>query len=361
MPTPVEIQIGGRSLALGEAMLVIAELGLNHNGDIDLALRLVDAAADAGASAIKVQAFRAEQLIAQNAPAPAHVAATSLRDLFRKFELDAESYRRIVARARAAGMAVIATAFDSATIQQFDVLDIDAFKIASGDLTHVALIEAAARTSRPLIFSTGMSHQEDVDNAMDWAVGAGARALAVLHCVSAYPTPDDQQNLRALQSLARTCRCPVGLSDHGMGRDAAVIAYALGATLYERHLHLPGTDAIDAAVSSSPEELREIVQAVARCQLALGDGRRSPMPAEIANIYPSRRGLYAARALQVGDVITDADIEALRPAAGLGAQFHRSLIGRRVTRSIEPGASFEVADLGSAEIEPGQEEPPSGA
>lgn len=345
MLAPVDTTIGGRSISAGAPMFVIAELGLNHNGDPDLALRLVEAAAAAGASAIKLQAFRAERLIAADAPGPAHVASDSLRGLFRTFELPTDAYRRIVDHARRVGVAVVVTAFDSETVREFDALGVDAFKIASGDLTHVALIEAAARTRRPLIISTGMSDQSDVDNALDWAVGAGARALAVLHCVSAYPTPDDQQNLRAIATLARTCRVPVGLSDHGMGRDAAVIACALGATLYERHLHLPGTNAIDAPVSSSPEQLRDIVQAVTRCRLSLGDGLRQPMAAETANVHPSRRGLYAARALRAGHVVTDADVVALRPAAGLGARFHRSLVGCRLRRALGPGDSFELEDL----------------
>jgi len=350
MLVPVDTTIAGRSIAPGAPMFVIAELGLNHNGDPDLAMRLVEAAADAGASAIKLQAFRADRLIAADAPGPAHVSASSLRGLFRTFELPTATYRHIVEHARRLGVGVVVTAFDCETVREFDALDVDAFKIASGDLTHVALIEAVARTRRPLVLSTGMSDQADVDNALDWAVGAGARALAVLHCVSAYPTPDDQQNLRAIATLARTCRVPVGLSDHGMGRDAAVMACALGATIYERHLHLPGTNAIDAPVSSSPQELRDIVQAVARCRASLGDGRRQPMAAEAANIHPSRRGLYATRALQVGDIVTEPAVVALRPAAGLGARFHRSLVGCRLRRSLGAGDSFELQDLRADDV-----------
>jgi sialic acid synthase SpsE len=355
MLVPVDTTIAGRSISNGAPMFVIAELGLNHNGDTDLAMRLVEAAAEAGASAIKLQAFRADRLIAVDAPGPAHVEGGSLRELFRTFELSTTDYRRIVAHARRVGIGVLVTAFDVETVQAFDAMGVDAFKIASGDLTHMALIEAAARTRRPVVISTGMSEQADVDDALDWAVGAGARALAVLHCVSAYPTPDDQQNLRAIATLAHRCRVPVGLSDHGMGRDAAVMAFTLGATLYERHLHLPGTGAIDAAVSSTPEQLRDIVQAVERCRTALGHGRREPMPAEVANVHPSRRGLYAARALRAGDVVTEADVVALRPAAGLGARFHRSLVGCRVRRPIAAGESFAFEDLSTDVLAVGEE------
>lgn len=347
---PVDMRIAGRSIGAEAPMFVIAELGLNHNGDRDLALQLVDAAASAGASAVKLQAFRADRLVAEQPSALAHVDSTSLRDLFRSFELETEACRDVITRARSHGLAVVATAFDEDMVRECVALGVDALKIASGDLTHVALIEAAARTGLPVLLSTGMSDDVDVSNALDWAVGAGARVVAVMHCVSAYPTPDDQQNLRAIQTLARTCRLPVGLSDHGMGRDAAIIACALGATVYERHFHLPGTNAIDAPVSSSPDQLREIVESVARTRRALGDGRRHPAPAEVPNIHASRRGLYATRTLRAGHIVTEQDVCALRPAAGLGAQFHRSLLGCRITRAIDAGAPFESRDLVGASV-----------
>lgn len=346
---PADLTIAGRSIAAGADMFVIAELGLNHNGDTDLAVALVDAAAAAGASAVKLQVFDAARLIGPDAPAPAHLDGVSLRQLLRTFELAPPALRTIVSRARGLGLAVVVTAFDVDTLRDCVALGIDAIKVASGDLTHAALIDAAAGTRLPVISSTGMSTADEVAHAHEWMVGAGARVVAFLHCVSAYPTPDGQQNLRAIQTLAHTCRTPVGLSDHGMGRDAAVMAYTLGATLYERHLHLPGTGAIDAAVSSSPDELRDIVDAVARCRRALGDGTRQPMPCEVPNIHPSRRGLYATRALRPGDVVCASDVIALRPATGIGAQFQLALIGRRMARHLDAGACFEPTDLATDE------------
>lgn len=344
MSLPAEI--AGQSIAPGEPMRVIAEIGLNHDGDADLASRLVDACATAGAWAIKLQVFDADELLTADAPAPAHVRAASLRAFFARFQLQADTYRALVAQARARGLAVVATAFDSEAVVLLDQLGIDAFKVASGDLTHVMLIEHVARTGRPLILSTGMSTEADVWNAVDWAVGAGARSLALLHCVSAYPTPDAQQNLRAVATLARAYKLPTGLSDHGMGADAALLAYAQGATLYERHVCLPGTGAIDEAVSSTPDELADIVGRLARAHQAMGDGRRVPVEAERANVVPSRRGLYARRALAAGDVIAASDIVALRPAGLLGAEYARALIGCRAIRALAAGDAFEPDDLG---------------
>ena len=343
MSQPAEI--AGHSIAPGAPMRVVAEIGLNHNGDPALAHRLVDACADAGVWAVKLQVFDAEELLIAGAPAPAHVQADSLRDFFARFELQAHTYERLVAHARDRGLVMIATAFDAQAVDLLDGLGIDAFKIASGDLTHAMLIERVSRTGRPVILSTGMSTESDVWNAVDWAVSSGARTLALLHCVSAYPTPEAQQNLRAVATLARRHRVPVGLSDHGMGTDAALLACALGATLYERHVHLPGTGAIDAPVSSTPGELGDLARRLERAHDALGDGRRVPQDAERPNIVPSRRGLYARRALAPGETIGPDDIVALRPATGLGAEYARALAGCVSTRDIPAGSPFAAADL----------------
>ncbi len=346
MSLPAEI--AGQSIAAGAPMRVIAELGLNHNGDPALAHQLVDACADAGVWAIKLQVFDARELLREDAPPPAHVQAASLRAFFAQFELPVETYDALLGRARARGLVTVATAFDNRSADTLTRLGVDAFKIASGDLTHALLIEHVARAGLPMILSTGMSTEADVWNAIDWAVGAGARSLALLHCVSSYPTPDDQQNLRAVATLARHFKLPTGLSDHGMGADAALLAYAQGATLYERHVYLPGTDAIDAPVSSTPEQLREVVRRLARAHQSMGEGRRAPVDAERPNIAPSRRGLYARRPLQTGATIGSADVAALRPAGPLGAEYARALIGCRALRDIAAGAPFVPDDLGTA-------------
>lgn len=348
MSLPAEI--AGQSIAPGTPMRVIAELGLNHNGQADVAHRLVDACADAGVWAIKLQVFDAAELLRDDAPPPAHVQAGSLREFFARFELSIETYAALLVQARARGLVTVATAFDNRSADMLERLGIDAFKIASGDLTHALLIEHVARAGLPVILSTGMSTEGDVWNAVDWAVGAGARSLALLHCVSSYPTPDDQQNLRAVATLARQFKLPTGLSDHGMGADAALLAYAQGGTLYERHVYLPGTDALDAPVSSTPEQLRDIVLRLARAHASMGEGHRAPVDAERPNIAPSRRGLYARRPLAIGEVIDGADVAALRPAGALGAEYARALIGCRAVRAIAAGAPFEPGDLGTKDL-----------
>ena len=339
-------EIGGHALGADVPVFAIAEIGLNHNGDLSQALKLVDAAAHAGATAIKLQTLFADRLVAASCPPPAHVEATSLREFFAGFELDADAHRAVVARARAHGLAVLSTPFSEDVVPWLDALGIDAFKIASGDLTYDSLITTAAATGKPLIISTGMSTLEEATRAVRVARCAGNRQVAVLHCVSAYPTPAGSENLRAIATLAGALDVPVGLSDHSSGGViAAITAVALGACIYERHLMLEDGDAIDAAVSSTPAEFKAIVVAMERARVALGDGRKRCLPAEAANVIPSRRGLYARRPLRAGEPISEADVVALRPANSLSPADLPRLVGSIVPRDIAAGSAFAATDL----------------
>lgn len=340
------LDIGRRRIGPGEPLFVIAEIGLNHGGSLDRALQMVDVAAHAGASAVKLQTLQADQLVAADCPAPAHVSARSLREFFAQFELDEAAHRAIVARARAHGIAVMATPLSIGAVDLLARVGVDAYKIASGDLTYQGLIDCCARTGKPLVLSTGMAMPSEIVRATWCAARAGARGAALLHCVSAYPVPHDSQNLRAIATLADAFGLPVGLSDHAASTSAVPIAVTLGASLYERHLVLDDDDdAVDRAVSSTPGEFAAIVRVAAETAAALGHGRKECLPAEEPNRMPSRRGLSAARPLCAGDVLTPRDIAVLRPALGLSPVFESDLIGVRLTRDIEAGAPFTEGDL----------------
>jgi N-acetylneuraminate synthase/N,N'-diacetyllegionaminate synthase len=340
-------EIAGRAIGPHAPVFAIAEIGLNHGGDVEQALRMVDAAADAGASAIKLQTLYADQLVAESCPPPAHVRAASLREFFASFELDAAAHRAIVARARAHRLAVLSTPFALEAVPMLAALGIDAFKVASGDLTYDGLIETVARTGKPMVMSTGMATLDEAARALRVAGRAGADQVAVLHCVSAYPAPAGSENLRAIETLAGTLGVPVGLSDHSSGGIvSAVAAVALGACIYERHLMLDhGPAAIDAAVSSTPAEFRAIVTAMEQARVALGDGRKRCLPAEAPNVVPSRRGLYARRFMRAGERVTEADVIALRPATALAPMDVARLVGAVLGRDVPAGDAFEPADI----------------
>lgn len=338
--------IGVRSIGPASPVFVIAEIGLNHGGSLSRAIELVDAAAAAGASAVKLQTLYADRLVAPSCPAPAHVRAASLQEFFAAFELDLDAHRVLAGRARRHGLAVMTTPFAEDVVPALDQIGFDAYKVASGDITYLGLIARLAETGKPLVISSGMSTLSDVAAALGAARARRCDQLAVLHCVSAYPTPPASENLRAIQTLADAFRIPVGLSDHGSGLPSAVAGVALGATVYERHLVMPGdTEAIDAAVSSTPDELRDIVRAMELARVALGSGAKLCQPAEAVNMTASRRGLYATRTLRAGSRVMRSDVIALRPATRVAPFEVDALIGTRVVRDIEAGQPFEPEDL----------------
>ena len=342
----MSLKIAGQPIGTRAPVFVIAEIGLNHGGSVERALELVDAAAAARASAIKLQTLYADRLVAESCPAPAHVTASSLREFFSRFELDVDAHRAVVERARSHGLAVLSTPFSEDAVAMLQGLEIDAFKIASGDLTYDGLIAAAARTRLPLLMSTGMSTVDEAAHALAVARRSGATNVAMLHCVSAYPTPAHAENLRAMLTLAAALQVPVGLSDHGRGLPSAIAAVALGACVYERHLMLDGdTDAIDAAVSSTPAELKAIVQAMEETRTALGTGRKACQRVEAANVIPSRRGLYARRRMRAGEPVNDGDVIALRPANALSPGDLPRLIGSVLPRDLGAGEPFLATDV----------------
>jgi N,N'-diacetyllegionaminate synthase len=343
----MSLEIGGLRVGDRQPLFVIAELGLNHNGSLERALAMVDAAAAAGASAVKLQTFRADEVVASHCPAPAHVSTGSLREFFRQFELDRAAHVEVAKRAKLHGLAFVATPFSTTATDMLVEIGVDALKIASGDLTYDELIAHAARTGLPLIISTGMSTLAEAAHAVSVARAANASQLALLHCVSAYPVLEASQNLRAIQTLSRVFGTTVGLSDHARDAAAVPIAVTLGASIYERHFILPTDDGVDRAVSSTPDQLAEIVAVARRTQAALGHGRRECLPTEAVNLTASRRALHTTRALAAGDVIAADDVVALRPSRGLPPNLKDELVGTTVTRAIEAGAAFLGHDLPS--------------
>ena len=337
--------IGNRMVGTGEPLFVIAEIGLNHGGSLDHALALVDGAAAAGASAVKVQVLVGAELVAAECPPPDHVPVQSLRDFFATFELEEASYAAIAARARMRGLAFIGTPFSPSAVALLARVGVDAYKIASGDLTYDDLIVRCARTGKPLVISTGMSNWREVTRAVDCASTAGATDIALLHCVSAYPVPRGSENLGAITTLSALGR-PVGLSDHAPDILGVPVAVALGACLYERHITLAGErPGVDDAVSSTPGEFAAIINLAAETQASLGSGDKMCQPAEAGNRVVSRRSLRASRDLSAGDVLTAADIVALRPAMGLSPVYARELIGTTLRRDIAAGTAFLPGDL----------------
>lgn len=338
--------VAGRRVAPGAPLFAVAEIGLNHGGEVQRALRMVDAAARAGASAVKLQTLFADRLVAPACPPPAHVSASSLVEFFAQFELDRAAHALVAERAHALGLAFVSTPFDEDAVAMLAGVGCDALKIASGDVTHHRLIATAAHTGLPLIISTGMSSLAEVGQALACAREHGAREVALLHCVSAYPTPSASANLGAIATLAREFDVVVGLSDHGTDPLAPALAVALGAAIYERHFVVSDADAaIDRPVSSTTEEFADIVRVAERARLLAGDGVKRCLSPEAPNLTPSRRGVYASRDLAAGVVLADADLRMLRPQTDVPAARWREVVGRRLRTSVAAGTAIPAAAL----------------
>jgi sialic acid synthase SpsE len=348
-PEMPRIHIGGREVSVHAPLFVAAEIGMNHGGSIDQAIALVDATAETGADAVILQTIDAAQLASPTAVGPGHQPRGSLVDYFARYQLDEPAHVRIVARARTHGLRVVATPFSIDGVDLLERVGVDAYKIASGDLTWDQLIVRAATTGKPVIIATGMASLDEVAHAAHVAQSAGAGHIALLHAVSAHPVPPGSENLRAIRTLADRFNLVVGLSDHSDDTFALPMAMALGASIYERHLVLPDDlHAVDLAVSSLPDELSEAINQARRAHVALGSGEKVCQEVEMMSRHIHRRALCAARDLEPGMTLRRMDLIALRPANGLPPSRTSDIVGRRIVRPLDLGQPIREQDLSHA-------------
>jgi N,N'-diacetyllegionaminate synthase len=334
------VPIAGRLVGRAQPVYVVAEAGVNHDGRLDRALALIDAAADAGADAVKFQVFDADLLVARGTAkalyqAAADGAGETQDAMLRRLQLDRHAFARVAAHAAERGICFLASPFDEASVDLLVELGVPAIKIASPDLVNPSLLRKAASTALPLIVSTGMADLDETRAAVATARMAGAEHLVILHCVSAYPARAGDSNLAAMRTLADELHVPVGFSDHTLGTAVAVAAAALGAAMIEKHLTLDRTaPGPDHAASLEPMELAELVRACRDAAAAVGDGVKRPVPAELENLPVVRRSVAAAADLVAGSVLTRSALVALRPGTGIPAALLDELVGRALARDV---------------------------
>ena len=345
------MNIGGHAIGEGSPCFVIAEAGVNHNGDVALAKLLLDAAADAGANAVKFQSFHAESIASSEAPKAAYQVATTgssetQREMLQRLELTRAAHEELSRHASERGIIFCSTPFDVASVDLLESLDVPFFKVASGELTHVPLLRRIARTGRPVVVSTGMSEIGEVESALRTLRSAGARDIALLHCLSEYPAPSAEANLRAMATMRERFGTPVGYSDHTLGLEVAVASVALGASILEKHLTLdrsmPGPD---HRASLEPDEFAELVRQVRSVESALGDGVKRPGKSEMANRAVARRGVFAAVAIPKGTVLTAEMLACKRPDDGIPASEFDAVVGRRARRDLGAGQKLSWEQL----------------
>ena len=336
--------IDGRPVGPDHPPYVIAELSANHNGSLERALQTIDEAQRCGASAIKLQTYTADTMTI-DADGPDFLIKGGLWDGFKLYDLykwaqtPYEWHEAMFRHARARGITVFSTPFDETAVELLERLDAPAYKIASFENTDLPLIRCVAKTGKPVIMSTGMATEEEIAEAVDAARSAGCREPVLLHCISSYPAPMEQANLRQLPELARRFGVVPGLSDHTLGTTASVAAVALGACVIEKHFTLSRQDkGPDSEFSIEPEELQRLCRDTRDAWLALGKGGYQRQPAEAASKV-FRRSVYFVRDLPVGAVVGPDDIRRIRPGMGLPPKHFDALIGRRLRATVTRGTA----------------------
>jgi len=337
------IEIGGRRIGPGSPTYCIAEVSANHNQDFAQAMRIIEAAKDAGADAVKLQTYtpdtmtiacnRQEFRIGGGTPWDGH----NLHDLYGEAYTPWDWQPRLKKTAEDLGMDLFSTPFDATAVDFLEGMGVHAHKVASFELVDIPLIQKVARTGKPLIMSTGMASVEEIEEAVQTARAEGATQIALLKCTSAYPAPPEEMNLRTIPEMARRFELPVGLSDHTMGIAVPVAAVALGACIIEKHLTLSrATPGPDSAFSLEPQEFKAMVEAVRTAEKALGEVRFGLSgKEESSRVF--RRSLFVVQDVKRGETFTEANVRPIRPGYGLHTRYLGEVLGKRAVRDIERG------------------------
>jgi len=344
----IELKIGGHMVGKNQPCFIIAEAGVNHNGDLNLAHQLIDAALQAGADAIKFQTFKAENLAVHNAPKAAYQmettrASESQYEMLSRLELDAEAHRKLGAHCRDKHILFLSTPFDEASADLLETLDVPAYKTPSGEITNLPYLSHIARKGKPMIVSTGMAFLGEVETAVMTIRSTGNAAIALLQCVSNYPANPADINLRAMQTMEQAFNVPVGYSDHTLGIAVSLASVALGACIVEKHFtldrNMPGPD---HQASAEPAELASLVSGIRTVEASLGDGTKQPSASESDTAAAVRKSLIAACDIPAGIKLTEMMIAVKRPGTGLPPALRDYLIGRETRASISAGTLLNL-------------------
>ena len=335
------VQISDRLVGPGQFCLIIAEAGVNHNGDMHLAHQLIDAASEAGADAVKFQSFVTEELITPEAPKAEYQVETtgepgSQYKMLKGLELSADEQAELKAHCEQMGILYLCTPYENTSVGMLDRMGVVAFKIASTDTTNLPLLRYVASKGRPVILSTGMSTLGEVEQAVNTLRAGGLDdKIVILHCTSEYPAPVREANLRAILTMQQAFGCPVGFSDHTPGLGASPWAVAVGACVIEKHFTLDrNMVGPDHRASLEPDELSALVRTVRDVEAALGNGMKRPMPSELPNKPLMQKSLVARRGIRAGDTITSDDLTCKRPGFGLAPAWFDRVVGKRAVVDI---------------------------
>ena len=343
-----DINIANRKIGPGHPPFIIAEMSGNHNQSLDRALAIVEAAAKAGAHAVKLQTYTADTMTLDIAEREFFIndpdslwKGKSLYDLYKEAHTPWEWHKPIFDRCRELGLIYLSTPFDETAVDFLEELDVPCYKIASFENTDIPLIRKVAATGKLMIISTGMATIAELDETVRTAREAGCRDLILLKCTSSYPATPENTNILTIPHMAKLFDCQVGLSDHTMGIGAAVASVALGATMIEKHFTLSRSDGgVDSAFSMEPDEMRTLVVETKMAWQALGKVTYGPTEKE-KKLLIFRRSLYIVKDMKKGDILTRENLRAIRPGIGLPPKYYDILLGKRVKKEVKIGTPFQ--------------------
>lgn len=347
------LKIGNFEIRENSQVFVIAEAGVNHNGQLDLALKLVDTAAQAGADAVKFQTFKAEDVVTEDGEMASYQQKNlgvriSQREMLKDLELPEDFYQPIIQRCQEKNIMFMSTPHGGKkSVDLLESLGMEAYKIGSGDLTNYILLNKVAKTGKLIILSSGMANLDEVKEAIDFIRSKGNEQIAVLHCTTNYPCPPEEVNLLAMKTMMEQLDIPVGFSDHTQGSEAAIMAATLGMAIYECHFtldkSLPGPDHV---ASAEPEELKSKIEAIRVVPTILGNTEKVPNKSEVESmIKVVRRSIIAAKDLAGGHILGEDDLEAKRPGDGVSPIHYEDFIGKELKVNVKKDHQMKQTDI----------------
>ena len=344
------IKIDNRKIGPDHPPYIIAEISANHNGSIERALKTIDEAKRCGADAVKIQTYTADTMTIDCDLDDFMIKGGlwdgyKLYDLYKRAETPYEWHEELFLHAKKIGITIFSTPFDETAVDLLEKLNTPAYKIASFEIVDLPLIRYVAKTGKPMIMSTGMASEEEIDEAVITAREAGCKELVLLHCISSYPAPIDQSNIKQIPNLANRFKVISGLSDHTLGTAVSVAAIAQGASLIEKHFTLSRNDkGPDSEFSLEPEELKKLCKDTKDARLSLGESRFKRQKAEEGSKV-FRRSLYFVKNLPIGHVIKSDDIRRIRPGFGIAPKYYKEILGKKTTREISRATAVNFEDF----------------
>lgn len=326
-------------------VFIIAEAGVNHNGDVNIAKRLIDVASDAGADAVKFQTFKAEKLVTKEAAKAEYQLETTQQsesqyEMLKRLELDEETHRILIEHCQLREIEFLSTPFDLPSAEILNNLKISTFKIPSGELTNLPLIRKVVSFGKPIILSTGMATMEEIRKTVEVILESEIQKedLTVLHCNTEYPTPMKDVNLRAMNSITDELRVEIGYSDHTLGIEVPIAAVAMGAKVIEKHFTLDRSmEGPDHAASLMPEELKKMVEGIRNIEQALGSEIKQPSESELKNMEVARKSIFYTKDLEREHIVGESDLIAKRPGNGISPMMWDTYIGKKLKNSVVEG------------------------